>query len=60
MSEYFSGEVVKDILERRISKFSSREITGYMNSKGYINNPVEYLPKLTEWINDKIFFGVPI
>ena len=47
---------MKDILERRISKFSSREFTGYMNSKGYINNPVEYLPKLTEWINDKIIF----
>ena len=47
---------MKDILERRISKFSSREFTGYMNSKGYINNPVEYLPRLTDWINDKIIF----
>ena len=55
-SEYFSGEVVKDILERRMSKFTSREFTNYMNSKGYINNPVEYLPRLTEWINAKIVF----
>ena len=55
-SEYFSGEVVKDILERRISKFSSREFTGYMNSKGYINSTAKYLPQLTEWINDKIIF----
>ena len=55
-SEYFSREVVKDILERRISKFSSREFTGYMNLKGYINNPVEYLPKLTDWINEKNIF----
>ena len=54
--EYFSVEVVKDILERRMSKFTSREFTNYMNSKGYINNPVEYLPRLTEWINAKIVF----
>ena len=55
-SEYFSGEVVKNILERRMSKFTSREFTNYMNSKGYINNPVEYLPRLTEWINKKTVF----
>ena len=28
----------------------------HMNLKGYINNPVEYLPKLTDWINAKIVF----
>ena len=55
-SEFFSGEVVTDVLERRISKFSSREFTSYMNAKGYINNPVCYLPKLTDWINDKVVF----
>ena len=55
-SEYFSGEVVEDILERRMTKFTSREFTNYMNSKGYINNPVEYLPRLSEWINAKIVF----
>ena len=27
-----------------------------MNSKGFINNLVDYLPKLTDWINDKIVF----
>ena len=39
-----------------MSKFTSREFTNYMNSKGYINNPMEYLPRLTEWINAKIVF----
>ena len=33
-SEFFSGEVVTNVLERRISKFSSREFTSYMNNKG--------------------------
>ena len=27
-----------------------------MNLKGFINNPVVYFPKLTNWINDKIAF----
>ena len=27
-----------------------------MNLKGFINNPVVYLPKFTDWINDKIVF----
>ena len=55
-SEYFSGEVVQDILDRRLTKNTCREFTNYMNLKGFINNPVVYLPKLTDWINDKIVF----
>ena len=27
-----------------------------MNLKGFINNPVFYLPKLTDWVNNKITF----
>ena len=55
-SKYFSEKVVKDILERRMSKFTSREFTNYMNSKVYIINPVEYLSRLNVWINEKNVF----
>ena len=27
-----------------------------MNAKGHINSPVNYLPRLTDWINDKVIF----
>ena len=39
-----------------MSKFTSREFTNYMNSTGYSDNPVEYLQRLTEWINEKNVF----
>ena len=52
-SEYFSGEVVRDILDRRLTKSTCKEFTNYMNLKRFINNPVVYLPKLTNWINEK-------
>ena len=56
-SEYFSGEVVKEILDRRLSKNTCKEFTNFKNIRGFTNDTTDYLHKLTKWINQKIFFG---
>ena len=54
--EYFSGDLVKTILKKRLSKKMGMEFTNYMCNKGFIDATENYLPKLTDWINDKITF----
>ena len=48
--------MVREILDHRLTKPTCKEFTNFMNLKGFINNPVVYLPKLTNWINEKIAF----
>ena len=54
--EYFSGEVVKEILEHRLSAKMCAEFTNFMRAKGYVDDTSKYLPKLSNWVNEKIAF----
>ena len=54
--EYFSGEVVKEILEHRLSVKMCAEFTNFMCTKGYIDDTSKYLPRLSKWVSDKITF----
>ena len=44
--QYFSCEVVRDIIARRLSKRMSAEFTKMIQRKGLMNETAEYLPKL--------------
>ena len=54
--EYFSGELVRDIVARRLSKRMCVEFTNYIRTKGLMDDTAEYLPWLLEWVGDKIVF----
>ena len=54
--EYFSGEVVRDIIARRLSKKMCSEFTNFIRTKGLMDKTAEYLPRLLEWVGDKIIF----
>ena len=54
--DYFSGEVVKEILEQRLSKKMCAEFTNLMRTKGFIDDTSKYLPRLSSWVSDKIIF----
>ena len=54
--ECFSGEVVRDILDRRLSKKMCAEFANFIRAKGFIDETAEYLPRLLKWVGDKIIF----
>ena len=54
--EYFSGEVVRDILACRLCKRMFSEFLNFIHIKGLMENTAEYLPRLLEWVWDKIVF----
>ena len=47
--EYFSGEVVKEILEHRLSAKMCSEFTNFMRTKGHVDDTYKYLPRLSNW-----------
>ena len=55
-SRYFSGEVVRDIINRRLTKKMCAEFTNFICAKGFIDETAEYLPRLLKWVGDKIIF----
>ena len=54
--QYFSGEVVQDIIAPRLSKLMYAEFTNFTRSKGLIDETAEYLPQLLTSVGDKIIF----
>ena len=54
--QYFSGEVVQDVIARCLSKRMCAEFINYIRTKGLMDNTSEYLPRLLEWVSDKIVF----
>ena len=54
--QYFSGEIVQDIIARRLSKKMCAEFTNFIRAKGLMDETAEYLPRLLEWVGDNIVF----
>ena len=54
--QYYSCEVVKDIVSRRMSKRSGAEFSKLIQRKGLMDQTASYLPKLCEWVDEKIIF----
>ena len=54
--ECFAGELVRDIIARRLSIKMCAEFTYHIRAKGLIDKTAEYLPRLLEWAGGKIVF----
>ena len=55
--QYFSGEIVRDIIARRLSKRMGAEFTNHIRLKGLMDEKAEYLPRLLACVGEKLFFG---
>ena len=56
--QYFSGEIVRDIIARQLSKRMGTEFTNHIRSKGLMDDTAEYLPRLLAWVGEKnVFFA---
>ena len=55
--QYFSGEIVRDVIARRLSKRMGAEFTNHIRSKGLMDDTAEYLLRLLAWGNKKSCFG---
>ena len=47
---------MRDIIARRLSKKMCSEFTNFIRTKGLMDKTAEYLPRLLEWVGDKIIF----
>ena len=47
---------MRDIIARRLSKRMGAEFTNHIRSKGLMDETAEYLPRLLDWVGDKITF----
>ena len=54
--QYFSGEIVRDVIACRLSKRMGAEFTNYIRTKGFMDETALYLPRLLSWVNKKIIF----
>ena len=54
--QYFSGEIVRDIIACRLSKRMGTEFTNHIRSKGLMDDTAEYLPRLLAWVSEKNCF----
>ena len=53
-TQYLANDVVRDIVHRRMSTYSGREFSKLIQRKGLMEDSAMYLPKLCNWVNDKI------
>ena len=44
--QYFSGEIVRDIIARRLPKRMGAEFTDFIRAKGFMDKTVQCLPRL--------------
>ena len=51
--QYFSGEIVRDVITRRLSKRMGAEFTNFIRTKGFMDGTALYLPRLLSWVNEK-------
>ena len=54
--QYFSAEIVRDVIARRLSKPMGAEFTNFIHAKGFMDKTAQYLPQLLAWVYDKIVF----
>ena len=54
--QYFACDVVRDVVHRRMSMHSGREFSKLIQRKCLMENTALYLPKLCEWVNERIVY----
>ena len=50
--QYFSGDIVRDVISRCLSKRMRAEFTNFVRAKGFMDDTAQYLPRLLAWVND--------
>ena len=54
--QYFACDVVRDVVHRRMTTHSGREFSKFIQRKGLMENTAIYLPKLCDWVNERIVY----
>ena len=52
--EFYSSDLVKSILDNRLSIKMSAKFTNFLCVNNYMKVLEKYLPRLTDWVNEKI------